>query len=103
MQLCVLLRRIVGNRMTASTKTLIFRKTATCPASSTLLSFRGDALSEKAAKQVREHLALCDFCNAELPLLAHHSPAAGRKPKPPEMPINLRILAEALLCHKVHS
>jgi len=89
--------------MRASTKTLIFRKTATCPASSTLLSFRSDGLSEKAAKQVREHLALCDFCNAELPLLAHHSPAAGRKPKPPEMPINLRILAEALLCHKVRS
>jgi hypothetical protein len=85
--------------MRAATKTFTFRKTATCPASTTLLSFRSNDLSAKAAKQVKEHLDHCDFCNAELPLLAHHSPAFGRRRKPPEMPMNLRILAESILCH----
>ena len=45
---------------------------------------------------VAEHLESCDFCNAELPLLAHHKAERGTG-KPPEMPINLRILAEAIL------
>jgi len=46
---------------------------------------------------VRQHLADCEFCSAELPLLAHHDPRHPRVLKPPEMPINLRILAESIL------
>jgi hypothetical protein len=83
--------------MSAATQTLDFRKTATCPASATLLSFWRNALSAKAGRQVKEHLEHCDFCSAELPLLAHHAPL--RAPKAPEMPINLRILAESILGH----
>jgi hypothetical protein len=44
---------------------------------------------------VAEHLQTCDFCNAELPLLAYHKSERGGQ-KTPEMPINLRILAEAI-------
>ena len=82
--------------MKTSGTTFPFLKTAACPASATLLSFRGNTLSKKAAKQVRGHLESCDFCNAERQLLAHHQ--ASRKGfKTPEIPMNLRILAESIL------
>jgi len=85
--------------MKTSSRTLPFIKTAACPASATLLSFRANTLSAKAATRVSEHLEGCDFCNAEARLLAHHK--VGRKGlKAPEMPINLRILAESILSRR---
>jgi hypothetical protein len=86
-----------GKRMKASKKTLPFRKTATCPASSALLSFRDGTLSPVIAPTVEEHLDSCEFCQAELSLLAHHRPPVQAH-KTPEIPKNLRILAEAILC-----
>ena len=86
--------------MKVATRTLAFRKTAACPASATLLSFRANSLSATMAIDIKQHLERCDFCYAELPLLAHHQPAVGRRPKAPEIPINLRILAESILGHK---
>ena len=83
--------------MTASKTTTQFLKTAACPASATLLSFRGKTLSGEAEKLVTDHLKVCDFCNAELPLLAHHQSAPGTVSKVPEIPMNLRILAESIL------
>jgi hypothetical protein len=82
--------------MTSSRTQLTFRKTAACPASSTLLSYRTERLSPEIATLVRKHLVVCEFCNAELRLLAHHEPA-GRMPQTPEIPMNLRILAESIL------
>ena len=82
--------------MKTSVTTLPFIKTAACPAATTLLSFRGETLPVKAATQVKEHLESCDFCNAEARLLKHHTPSRGRQ-KVPEIPINLRILAESIL------
>jgi len=79
-----------------SRKQLTFLKTAACPASSTLLSYRTEKLSPEIAKLVRKHLGGCEFCNAELRLLAHHKPIRGT-PQPPEIPTNLRILAESIL------
>ena len=87
--------------MNSATRTVAFRKTAACPASATLLSFRSNNLSATAATHVREHLELCDFCSAELPLLAHHQPVASGGHKPPEIPMNLRILAESILAQSV--
>ena len=83
--------------MKSATHTLAFRKTAACPASTTLLSFRSNSLSTAVAVSVRDHLELCDFCSAELPLLAHHQPARAATHKAPEIPMNLRILAESIL------
>ncbi len=85
----------------ATSRTVAFRKTAACPASATLLSFRANELSAGIAVDVREHLESCDFCNAELPLLAHHQPIPGGGPKPPEIPMDLRILAESILAQSV--
>lgn len=76
---------------------LTFRKTAACPAAGTLLAYRFEKLSPEFAALVRRHLATCEFCNAELRLLAHHKPGKRSFLKTPEMPINLRILAESIL------
>ena len=82
--------------MKASTNALPFRKTAACPAASALLAFRVGTMSRGVAATIREHLKVCDFCGAELGLLAHHQPLMGGF-KTPEMPVNLRILAESIL------
>ena len=78
-------------------KQLTFRKTAACPKSTTLLSFASEKLSPMIFTVVKQHLETCEFCNAELTLLAHHRTDYPRNLKPPEMPSNLRILAESIL------
>ena len=83
--------------MNDSPKQLTFRKTAACPASTTLLSYHAEQLSPAVANLVKQHLETCEFCNAELPLLAHHRAEPWKTPKPPEIPRNLRILAESIL------
>src|SRR5438045_1071328 len=85
-----------GDRMNGTKSTFAFRKTAACPASATLLSYRSNNLPTDTAISVREHLKLCDFCSAELPLLAFHEPTSDTF-KAPEIPMNLRILAESIL------
>ena len=82
--------------MKTSNRTFPFRKTAACPASVTLLSFRAGNLSSAATVMVKDHLGVCDFCCAELPLLAHHTPARDSF-RVPEIPMDLRILAESIL------
>lgn len=83
--------------MRTSTGTLEFKKTAGCPASATLLSFICNNLPAEGATDVKQHLEDCDFCNAELPLLAHHQPLTGCALRTPEIPMDLRILAESIL------
>jgi hypothetical protein len=82
--------------MKTSRTTPHFRKTAACPASATLLSFRCQNLPGELAISIKEHLETCDFCCAELRLLAHHQPSTIKYPVP-EIPMNLRILAESIL------
>ena len=82
--------------MKTSKTTLDFKKTAACPASATLLSFRCRNLPGEFVISVKQHLGICDFCCAELRLLAHHQPS-NRTYKTPEIPMNLRILAESIL------
>ena len=86
--------------MKTSTRTFPFRKTAACPASATLLLFRSGTLSAEVAVLVKDHLEMCDFCSAELPLLAHHKAGAERGFKTPEIPLDLRILAESILAKR---
>jgi hypothetical protein len=82
--------------MNRSQRQLRFRKTAACPTSTTLLSFRAEKLSPMIGTLVKQHLESCEFCSAELPLLAHHRAERGTS-KTPEIPTNLRILAESIL------
>jgi hypothetical protein len=75
-----------------------FRKTAACPSDTILVSYNSRKLSNEIMSLVRFHLADCDFCSAELPLLLNHyaHPQKG-EPKAPDIPMNLRVLAESLL------
>lgn len=82
--------------MSATTRRVEFKKTAACPASAALLSFLGNHLPDEVAPCVKAHLEECDFCGAELRLLAHHQPQSSAL-KPPEIPMDLRILAESIL------
>ena len=84
--------------MKASKTTIPFLKTAACPAAATLLSFRCKTLSIEAETLVTDHLKVCDFCNAELVLLAHDQSPLNTD-RTPEIPMNLRILAESILSH----
>lgn len=74
-----------------------FTKTIACPSSNILLSLHFQALSPEIMALLRHHLAACDFCCAEIPLLAHYQKPVKGEGKPPDIPINLRILAESLL------
>ena len=93
--MCLLGVNLRDGRMKTS-RTLPFRKTAACPASAALVSFRCQNLPAETETVIREHLRSCDFCCAELRLLAHHQPVIVRYPVP-EIPMNLRILAESIL------
>ncbi|PYS72860.1 MAG: hypothetical protein DMF69_06515 [Acidobacteria bacterium] len=85
--------------MKGSKKTIPFRKTAACPSSKTLLYFRTEKLSLEISTLVQYHLKSCEFCQAEVMLLAHHQRKQKHDLKTPELPMNLRILAESILCH----
>jgi len=77
--------------------TTTFRKTAACPSETVLISYISQKLANEIMALVRFHLASCDFCCAELPLLNYYSHPNRGEAKTPEIPMNLRVLAESLL------
>ena len=74
-----------------------FRKSLACPSSNLLLSFRRRALPREVESLVKHHLGSCDFCYCEVPLLAFYKPPRKGEIRTPELPINLRLLAESIL------
>jgi hypothetical protein len=76
-----------------------FTKQAACPSSRVLLDYRLTRLASELTKLVEWHLEECDFCWAEVRLLIHHTIAKESREdsRAPAMPVNLRVLAEALL------
>jgi hypothetical protein len=70
-----------------------FRKKWRCPSSDDLVAYN---LATLQASHINAHLALCDFCAAELQLLSKFPPAEHCT-ETPAMPAHLRALAEALL------
>lgn len=79
-----------------------FCKNEDCPASEDLLAFQtGDMpLTEGAA--IRRHLALCEFCMAEVEFYESYPPAAVQEEtiEADSIPTPLYELAEALLIKK---
>ena len=73
-----------------------FSKKLACPSSNLLLSFRRQVLAREINFLIRHHLNNCDFCYCELPLLAYYTPPQKGEIRTPELPINLRLLAEAI-------
>ena len=74
-----------------------FNKKLACPSSRLLLSFRHQALAPEINFLVKHHLAGCDFCYCEIPLLTFYEPPLKGECRAPELPINLRVLAESIL------
>jgi len=73
-----------------------FHKEATCPSADKLVIYSSEELSYDEMEHVRSHLYSCDFCSAELLLLARHPPN-DEEIVTPGMPGHLRLLAKALL------
>jgi hypothetical protein len=74
-----------------------FGKKLACPSSSLLLAFRRQRLAREIDFLIRHHLGSCDFCYCELPLLAYYKVPQKGELRVPELPINLRVLAESIL------
>lgn len=74
-----------------------FSKKRACPSSNLLLSFHRQALAPEINFLVKHHLASCDFCYCEIPLVAFYTPPPKGECRPPDLPINLRVLAESIL------
>jgi len=74
-----------------------FSKGLACPSSNLLLSFQQQALAPEINFLVKHHLAGCDFCYCEIPLLTFYKQPLKGECRPPELPINLRVLAESIL------
>jgi len=74
-----------------------FSKKLACPSSNLLLSFQQQALAPEINFLVRHHLDSCDFCYCEIPLLKFYQQPLKGECRPPELPINLRVLAESIL------
>jgi len=74
-----------------------FSKKLSCPSSNLLLSFRLQVLAPEINFLVKHHLGGCDFCYCELSLLTWYSSPVKGECRTPELPINLRVLAESIL------
>lgn len=74
-----------------------FSKKLACPSSSLLLSFHYQTLAPEINFLVKHHLAGCDFCYCEIPLLAFYTQPLKGECRTPDLPINLRVLAESIL------
>ncbi len=74
-----------------------FSKSLACPSSNLLLSFSSQTLAPEINFLVKHHLAACDFCYCEIPLLSFYSTPLKGEMRVPEIPINLRVLAESIL------
>lgn len=81
------------------TKKSCFCKRKSCPATNSLLSYLNRETARAEAANIARHLAKCDFCDAELQFLNAHEQSEETF-KLPEMPVQLRQLAEILLAGK---
>jgi len=74
-----------------------FSKKLSCPSSTLLLSFRLQVLAPEINFLVKHHLGGCDFCYCELSLLTWYTSPVKGECRTPDLPINLRVLAESIL------
>lgn len=84
-----------------SKNTSQFCKQDTCPSAETLLLYHEVKLMPGEHEQVAAHLAVCDFCGAELQLLVRHPPIDVDCVQG-QIPDHLRLLAEELLGRDIH-
>ncbi len=80
-----------------SVSTARFCKLKTCPSAERLLAYHAGTLTPEEAHETFTHLAACDFCDAEITLLAKCLPERDSPYHAVEMPASLRLLAKTLL------
>lgn len=81
-----------------SSNTAMFCKQRNCPSTETVLLYLASALPAEEQEDVARHLAACDFCGAEIQLLAHFGRTETEDDCPQsEIPLFLRIYAEKKL------
>ena len=78
-----------------------FLKKDTCPSTETLLAYSREALSPLDCTRISTHIAACDFCGAEVQLLAHH-PITPDAVAPIAIPPAMEELATRLMAEHVH-
>jgi hypothetical protein len=76
-----------------------FYKSEDCPSSQELLEFQNGDMPLEEGRFVREHLAACEFCSAEVEFYAHY-PQADDEVETTDIPMPLFDLAESLLSSK---
>ncbi|HKO62562.1 MAG TPA: hypothetical protein VJV03_15460 [Pyrinomonadaceae bacterium] len=86
-----------GAMSMTATSVKTFSKKLSCPSSTLLMSFAHGALAREINSLIRHHLDTCDFCYCEIPLLAFYSAPSRGECRVPDLPINLRVLAESIL------
>jgi anti-sigma factor RsiW len=75
-----------------------FAKQSNCPTAATLVAYCDDALAVLVRQSVAAHLPGCEFCAAEVALLARHRPQVeAHVQTAPPVPLAVRLLAETLL------
>ncbi len=80
-----------------------FCKNEDCPTSEDLLAFQTGDIPLSEGTEIRKHLAVCEFCTAEIEFYESYPPSAEQddaSPHADEMPTPLFELAEALLTKK---
>lgn len=80
-----------------SVSTAKFCKHKTCPSAEMLLSYTRATLAGEVRQQLSAHLDACDFCDAELYLLAKFPPAGAPACPSVKIPFALYRLAKDLL------
>ncbi len=76
-----------------------FCKNEECPASQALLAYQNGDMEVADGREIRKHLAACEFCAAEIEFYEHYPPSEDSEvpPESVKMPEPLFELAEALL------
>lgn len=80
-----------------SSTALQFSKQLDCPSAVLLVSFNRRELAPETDVAVKLHLDTCDFCACERPLLTFYTKPRAGECRVPELPKNLRVLAESIL------
>lgn len=80
-----------------SSSTAKFRKQRTCLPAQLLLRYATTTSALGSSRKIAAHLAVCDFCGAELQLLTRYPPVGERVVTRIEIPVALRCLAESLM------
>ncbi|MEP6923555.1 MAG: hypothetical protein ABI954_03740 [Pyrinomonadaceae bacterium] len=78
-----------------------FCKSRNCPLTEEIRLFANDELETDEARTVVKHLEECEFCSAEVQFLANF-PERGETLPVPELPFQLRQLADIMLAEKTH-